>query len=327
MKIMSREARGRRKRGRRIISVLAIVLFFGFVYFNYFRKEKSEEWNRNLEKIVTVSDGRLDFSFAEVSEKTVGEFLDARKLSLREGDSIFPSEEAPLFSGTHIIIGRAHLMKVAVDGGEQILHTQAMTVGQALEESALVIDEDDIVKPSRDTFAESDMRVVIIRVQIEEVSVEKPIAFEKKTNEDDKLSWRKNIVTQKGEDGIQKLIYKVSRYDGKEVNRKLLDTEVIKEPTPQISTQGTYVKLGKSHTGGASWYAYTGTMSAANPWLPLGSFVKVTNTENGKSVIVKINDRGPFVKSRIIDLDKVAFAKIASVGAGVINVKMEEITN
>ncbi|PJA85492.1 MAG: septal ring lytic transglycosylase RlpA family lipoprotein, partial [Candidatus Moranbacteria bacterium CG_4_9_14_3_um_filter_45_14] len=59
----------------------------------------------------------------------------------------------------------------------------------------------------------------------------------------------------------------------------------------------------------------------------IGSFVKVTNTENGKSVIVKINDRGPFVPSRIIDLDKVAFAKIASIGAGVIAVRMEEITN
>lgn len=310
-----------------IISILVITLFFSFVYFNYFRKGNSEEWNRNLEKTVTVSDGRLNFSFAEVSEKTVGEFLNARKLSLQEGDSIFPSEEAPLFSGTHIIIGRAHLMKVAVDGGEQILHTQATTIGQALEESTLTIDEDDIVKPSRDTFAQSDMRVAIIRVQIEEVSVVKPIAFEKKANEDDKLSWRKNIVTQKGENGIQKLTYRVSKYDGKEVNRKLLDTEVIKEPTTQISTQGTYVKLGKSHTGGASWYAYTGTMSAANPWLPMGSYVKVTNTENGKSVTVKINDRGPFVPSRIIDLDKVAFAKIASVGAGVINVKMEEITN
>ncbi len=87
------------------------------------------------------------------------------------------------------------------------------------------------------------------------------------------------------------------------------------------------MKLGKSHTGGASWYAWTGTMAAANPWLPKGSYVKVTNLENGKSVIVVINDRGPFVPGRIIDLDKVAFAKIASVGAGVISVKMEEITN
>jgi rare lipoprotein A len=68
-------------------------------------------------------------------------------------------------------------------------------------------------------------------------------------------------------------------------------------------------------------------MSAANPWLPIGSYVKVTNEANGKSVIVRINDRGPFVPGRIVDLDKVAFQKIASLGAGVISVKMEEVAN
>jgi rare lipoprotein A len=59
----------------------------------------------------------------------------------------------------------------------------------------------------------------------------------------------------------------------------------------------------------------------------MGSYVKVTNTANGKSVIVKINDRGPFGGGRIIDLDKVAFQEIASLGQGVAQVKMEEITN
>ena len=59
----------------------------------------------------------------------------------------------------------------------------------------------------------------------------------------------------------------------------------------------------------------------------MGSYAKVTNTANGKSVIVQINDRGPFGPGRIIDLDKVAFAKIASIGAGVIGVKVEEVLN
>ena len=116
-------------------------------------------------------------------------------------------------------------------------------------------------------------------------------------------------------------------HDGKEVSRKVLKTEITKEPVTEQVTQGTFVKLGKKHEGGASWYAYTGTMAAANPWLPKGSYVKVTNPSNGKSVIVVINDRGPFVGGRIIDLDKVAFAKIASIGAGVIRVRMEEISN
>lgn len=326
---MNRELRMKRreKKGLKLFSFLIISLFLGVTVYIFFGKAKSEEWNKNDNKSIAVIDGGLEFFFTDVAEKTVGEFLAAKRLSLREGDGVFPEEEKALFSGTRIVIARAHEVTVVVDGGEQILRTQELSVGRVLDVSGIVVDEDDIVKPSRDTFAESGIRIVITRVKIEEQSVEKPIAFDKKTNEDDKLSWRKTLVTQKGENGISRLTYRVSKYDGKEVNRKLIGTERPKEPVTEIVTQGTYVKVGKTHKGAASWYAFTGTLSAANPWLPIGSYVRVTNVENGKSVIVRINDRGPFVPGRIIDLDKVAFQKIASIGAGVIGVTMEEIVN
>jgi rare lipoprotein A len=53
--------------------------------------------------------------------------------------------------------------------------------------------------------------------------------------------------------------------------------------------------------------------------------VKVTNIANGKSVIVKINDRGPFVEGRIIDLSKSAFSSIGNTSSGIINVNIEVI--
>ncbi len=65
--------------------------------------------------------------------------------------------------------------------------------------------------------------------------------------------------------------------------------------------------------------------TAAHKNLPFGSKVKVTNVKNRKSVIVKINDRGPFVKGRIIDLSGSAFSSIAYLSAGVIKVKIEVI--
>lgn len=65
--------------------------------------------------------------------------------------------------------------------------------------------------------------------------------------------------------------------------------------------------------------------TAAHKKLPLGSNVKVTNTNNGKSVIVKINDRGPYAKGRIIDLSKSAFTSIGNPSSGVINVKIEVV--
>ncbi|MBP9727906.1 MAG: G5 domain-containing protein [Candidatus Moranbacteria bacterium] len=280
-----------------------------------------------MPKRIFLSDNGVEFSFQGVTEKTVGEFLDAHQLPLREKETVFPPLETTLTPGMKIFVARTHEIAIEVDGAKRSFSVHATSVGEALLEAGVTTDEDDIVKPERGEFASRNMVITITRVKIEEQVVEKAVAFEKKTNEDDDLSWRKTVVTQKGEKGLDRLVYRVSTHDGKEVNRKLVRTERVKEPVTEIVTQGTEVKLGKSHTGGASWYAWTGTLAAANPWLPKGSYVKVTNLENGKSVIVVINDRGPFVPGRIIDLDKVAFAKIASVGAGVINVKMEEITN
>ncbi len=97
----------------------------------------------------------------------------------------------------------------------------------------------------------------------------------------------------------------------------------------------------KSHelVGKASWYsnkfdgkrtasgerynknAYT----AAHKSLPFGTIVRVTNTANSKKVDVKINDRGPFVKGRVIDLSQKAFEQIGNIKEGVAPVKIEII--
>ncbi|WP_183635508.1 septal ring lytic transglycosylase RlpA family protein [Phyllobacterium endophyticum] len=82
-----------------------------------------------------------------------------------------------------------------------------------------------------------------------------------------------------------------------------------------------------SACGGASWYALNSrtasgermnpsALTAAHRTLPLGSRVKVTNQRNGKTVVVRINDRGPFVRGRMIDLSKGAASRLGFIGAG-----------
>jgi rare lipoprotein A len=86
-------------------------------------------------------------------------------------------------------------------------------------------------------------------------------------------------------------------------------------------------------TGRASWYALqTATASgevmdgdgltAAHRTLPLGSKVKVENLDNGRAIVVRINDRGPFAKDRIIDLSKQAAEELGMVEDGVANVRV-----
>ena len=95
--------------------------------------------------------------------------------------------------------------------------------------------------------------------------------------------------------------------------------------------------LGYSESGIASYYAdkhqnlktasgerYRHDLkTAAHKTLPFGVNVKVTNLENSKSVIVKVNDRGPFVKGRIMDLSKSAFMAISQPNQGLLKVRIE----
>jgi len=65
--------------------------------------------------------------------------------------------------------------------------------------------------------------------------------------------------------------------------------------------------------------------TAAHRTLPCGTIVKVVNLENGKSVVVRINDRGPFVRGRIIDLSYAAAKKIGMIRKGVVKVRIEVV--
>jgi rare lipoprotein A len=69
----------------------------------------------------------------------------------------------------------------------------------------------------------------------------------------------------------------------------------------------------------------TNKFTAAHKTLAFGTVVKVTNLENGKSTVVRINDRGPFIPGRIIDLSRAAAAAIGLAGKGVAKVRVEEL--
>ncbi|WP_162428235.1 septal ring lytic transglycosylase RlpA family protein [Pontibacter pudoricolor] len=97
--------------------------------------------------------------------------------------------------------------------------------------------------------------------------------------------------------------------------------------------------ITQTETGPASWYGskYHGRktssgerynkndMTAAHKTLPFGTKVKVTNLANNESVVLRINDRGPFVGNRIIDVSEVAARKLDIHSRGIANVKVEVI--
>ncbi|MFC5477060.1 septal ring lytic transglycosylase RlpA family protein [Massilia suwonensis] len=131
--------------------------------------------------------------------------------------------------------------------------------------------------------------------------------------------------------------------------------DAVQEPVPKAErfVSGAlkpYVAMGKSYRpmnkltpyqarGVASWYGtrYHGLptasgelydvmkLTAAHPILPIPSYVRVTNVENGRTLVVRVNDRGPFLSDRIIDLSYAAAAKLGYAAKGRALVEIEVI--
>lgn len=80
---------------------------------------------------------------------------------------------------------------------------------------------------------------------------------------------------------------------------------------------------GRTTSSGEPYNMYA--MTAAHRTLPLPTFVRVTNLDNGRSVVVKVNDRGPFVKNRLIDLSYAAARKLGVVATGTAPVEVRAI--
>ncbi|MBO2008699.1 septal ring lytic transglycosylase RlpA family protein [Hymenobacter negativus] len=92
------------------------------------------------------------------------------------------------------------------------------------------------------------------------------------------------------------------------------------------SGQGSYYAdkfNGRPTTSGEIYRS--GKMTAAHNTLPFGTLIKVTNVKNGKSVKVTVNDRGPHVKGRIVDVSGKAARKLDLVQAGVVPVQLKVI--
>ncbi len=261
------------------------------------------------------------------SAQTVDNFLAEQKILLSEHDEIMPDSSSLLMPGDNVIIQRAIKIKILVDGKKIENYTLSNSLSTVLKENNVTLGRLDKTTPAINGLLENNLEITVTRINVEEKIIPEDIAFKTTERNDNKLSWREKKIETAGEKGIREIKYKITYRDGKEISRVILEKNITKEPVTEVVTQGTYVKTGNTKKGQGTWYAFKGGLFAASTTIPRGSYAKVTNTANGKSVMVQINDYGPQGKGRIIDLDKVAFQKIASLGAGVIGVKVEEVLN
>ena len=120
-------------------------------------------------------------------------------------------------------------------------------------------------------------------------------------------------------------------------NREIVRNEIESEKDTKTSSYNSEEEKTLYQTGVASFYGGkwhgkrtangeifdTHSLTAAHKTLPFNTKVKVTNLSNGKSVIVRINNRGPYSKGRVIDLSTAAFSAIENTSKGITKVQLQ----
>jgi uncharacterized protein YabE (DUF348 family) len=306
-----------------IIFLLILIVFVFFLW----RKILIEERELEIKKPISlelVVDGLRYQTTTEAL--TIGDFFQEKNLSIYSKDLIIPDLEREIRPGMVISVVTNRKVLVEVDGEVREINTIKKTIEKMLEEADIKLNPFDQIKPSLESLTKQDLEVAITRIEKKNIIEEEKIEYKTITKEDRKVKWKKIEIQQEGEDGLKEVEYELVYKNGELISKTKLSSKIIKESQPKIIVEGRKIEIVSTQKGRASWYAYTGEMKCASVRYSKGTWLRVTNQENGKQIIVQVNDYGPDPGTgKVIDLDKVAFAKLASVGQGVINVKIEEI--
>jgi uncharacterized protein YabE (DUF348 family) len=306
-----------------IIFLLILIVFVFFLWQKILIEERELEIKKPI-SLELVVDGLRYQTTTEAL--TIGDFFQEKNLSIYSKDLIIPDLEREIRPGMVISVVTNRKVLVEVDGEVREINTIKKTIEKMLEEADIKLNPFDQIKPSLESLTKQDLEVAITRIEKKNIIEEEKIEYKTITKEDRKVKWKKIEIQQEGEDGLKEVEYELVYKNGELISKTKLSSKIIKESQPKIIVEGRKIEIVSTQKGRASWYAYTGEMKCASVRYSKGTWLRVTNQENGKQIIVQVNDYGPDPGTgKVIDLDKVAFAKLASVGQGVIEVKVEEI--
>jgi uncharacterized protein YabE (DUF348 family) len=254
-----------------------------------------------------------------VTGERVQDVLDQINLRAERSAYLEPSRAAPVEDGDVIVYEEAVAVGLTIDGRTRQIITNDPDVGTMLDGLGIILRRDDRVTPSSSTPLTDGLDIRVVRVGTRQITEDEQIPFGTQTRSSNEFLQGVRRVIRAGVPGVRRTTYEVTLEDGREVARRQLQSSTVRQPVDQIVVIGT--RPPRTQTGIASWYHRTG-MVAAHKTLPFGTEVRVTNLATGRTVTVVINDRGPYIGGRVIDLSDDAFAQLAPLGAGTINVRL-----
>lgn len=271
-----------------------------------------------------------------VTALDVNEVLRELGTEVGRRDIVRPSRLARVVPGMVVEVRRPIAIQIVADGQVRDVITDARTVAGVLERLGIALGPEDRVTPGLEAAPVADGHIIVQRITRQTETRTEAIEFKVVKRRNPDLPKGQERVMEPGRNGLREVTEEVVRADGKVESRRALSERIVRKPVDRVVEVGTKSVASSSprpantsvrgsvQEGKASWYDHPGDdpMTAAHRTLPFGTMVTVTNLANGKSVTVRINDRGPFVEGRIIDLNRGAFQRIAPTSAGVLRVRI-----
>jgi resuscitation-promoting factor RpfB len=307
-------------------------------------------------EITVLMDGAEDQ--VVVTALTIDEVLEEIGARVGRDTVVRPSRLALVQAGMVVEVRQPVGVTVIVGGDQREVITNAATVGALLSRLGVAVGLLDRVAPDPDTELADDMTVQVQHVTVVDEHREEEIPAGTVEQADATMVRGQQREVRAGQPGLLAVHDQVVLVDGVEEQRTRVSETVLREPQPRVVAVGTAAPRqastasqppppaaqpapatspGASQTGKASRYgsrfagqrtasgeAYDpNQLTAAHRSLPFGTVVTVTSLSSGRSVQVRINDRGPYVEGRVIDLSRSAFEAIANPAKGVIDVRLD----
>ncbi|MEH7491744.1 ubiquitin-like domain-containing protein [Neobacillus niacini] len=196
---------------------------------------------------------------------TVAELLKEQQIVLNEQDEISPKPQEKIKSKMDIRIKLALHLTLVDGGNEQQVWSTSATVADFLTQQGIKLNEFDRVEPSLSEALQKDGVINVIRVEKVTDVVEEPIQFAVITKKDEGLDKGKQVTVTEGKQGIVSKEYEVILENGKEVSRKIIGEQKLREKLDKVVAVGTKeldIQVSRGAETGTEFYVNTTAYTA-----------------------------------------------------------------
>lgn len=173
---------------------------------------------------------------------TVKDVLHDNQIILDAHDRVNYDLDQKIIDGMNIEVSRAVNVTVIEGDRQSLVKTHDKTVADVLAKLNTVVSEKDLVEPARDAAIVDDMVITIKKMEVREKMIDRDLAYQSVTVEDDQLTYGSIAKVRPGKNGTIQTLIRESLIDGEVVSTEIVDQKIAQQPISEVIAHGTYVE-------------------------------------------------------------------------------------